>query len=54
MAGGNADQLNQQELARLQGGNFGNPPASALPYANPPGSEPSGAGRAARQQRGTQ
>jgi hypothetical protein len=54
MAGGNANQLNQQELARLQGGNFGNPPASALPDANPPGSQPSGPGRASRQQRGTQ
>jgi hypothetical protein len=27
MAGSNANQLNQEELARLQGGNFGNPPA---------------------------
>jgi hypothetical protein len=51
MAGDTANQLNQEELTRLQGGNFGNPPASALPYANPPGSEP---GRASRQQRGTQ
>jgi hypothetical protein len=50
MAGGNADQLNQEELARLQGGNFSNPPA-------PPAPEPSaanpevGPGRAARRAR---
>jgi hypothetical protein len=52
MSGGNANQLNQEELARLQSGNFSNPPA-------PPGAEPSasnpevGPGRAARRARGS-
>jgi hypothetical protein len=32
-----ANQLNADELARLQAGNTGNPPASALPYGQPPG-----------------
>ena len=36
-SGGSANQLNADELARLQAGNLGNPPASALPYATPPG-----------------
>jgi len=31
-----ANQMNADELARLQGGNVSNPPASALPYATPP------------------
>jgi hypothetical protein len=31
-----ANQLNADELARLQAGNFGNPPASALPRGTPP------------------
>ncbi len=50
MAGGNADQLNQEELARVSAGNFSMPPA-------PPGPEPSasnpdvGPGRAARRAR---
>ena len=50
MTGTTAAQLNQEELARLQSGNFANPPA-------PPGPEPSasnpsiGPGRAARRQR---
>lgn len=50
MAGTTANQLNQEELARLQSGNFANPPA-------PPGPEPSasnpaiGPGRAARRAR---
>ena len=53
MAGGNADQLNQEELARVSAGNFSMPPA-------PPGAEPSaanpevGPGRAARRARGSQ
>jgi hypothetical protein len=34
MTGGNADQLNQEELARVSAGNFSMPPA-------PPGPEPS-------------
>jgi hypothetical protein len=33
VTGGNADQLNQEELARLQAGNYSNPPA---PSYNPP------------------
>src|SRR5208282_6370473 len=36
MTGGNANQLNQEELARLQAGNYSMPPA-------PPGPEPSAA-----------
>jgi len=50
MTGGNANQLNQEELARLQAGNYSMPPA-------PPGPEPSaanpevGPGRAARRAR---
>jgi len=32
-----ANQLNADELARLQAGNFGNPPPSAMPYGRPPG-----------------
>jgi hypothetical protein len=50
MSGTTAAQLNQEELARLQAGNFSNPPA-------PPGPEPSasnpaiGPGRAARRAR---
>jgi hypothetical protein len=53
MTGSNADQLNQEELARVASGNFSMPPA-------PPGPEPSaanpevGPGRAARRARGTQ
>ena len=31
-----ANQLNADELARLQGGNYSNPPPSALPYSQPP------------------
>ena len=52
MTGTNANQLNQEELARLQAGNFSNPPA-------PPGPEPSasspqtGPGRATRRARGS-
>ena len=50
MAGNTANQLNQEELARVSGGNFAMPPA-------PPGPEPSasnpevGPGRAARRAR---
>ena len=53
MTGSTANQLNQQELARLQAGDFSNPPA-------PPGPESSasnpttGPGRAARRARGSQ
>jgi hypothetical protein len=32
-----ANQLNADELSRLQGGNLGNPPPGALPYGQPPG-----------------
>jgi hypothetical protein len=32
-----ANQMNADELARLQGGNMGNPPPGALPYGRPPG-----------------
>jgi hypothetical protein len=52
MTGTTAAQLNQEELARLQSGNFANPPA-------PPGPEPSasnpeiGPGRATRRARGS-
>jgi len=50
MTGNNANQLNQEELARLQAGNFSNPPAPAA--AEPSASNPSiGPGRAARRQR---
>ena len=53
MTGSTANQLNQQEVARLQSGNYSMPPA-------PPGPEPSasnpevGPGRAARRARGSQ
>ena len=52
MTGTTAAQLNQEELARLQSGNFSNPPA-------PPGPQPSasnpetGPGRATRRARGS-
>jgi hypothetical protein len=32
-----ANQLNADELSRLQSGSMGNPPPSALPYGQPPG-----------------
>ena len=35
-----ANQLNADELARLQAGNVSNPPPSALPYSQPPGARP--------------
>jgi hypothetical protein len=34
-----ANQMNADELARLQSGSFGNPPPSALPYGQPPGEQ---------------
>jgi hypothetical protein len=39
-----ANQLNADELSRLQSGNYGSPPPSALPYGQPPGgySQPPG------------
>jgi hypothetical protein len=36
MSGTTAAQLNQEELARLQSGNFANPPAPPPPRAMPP------------------
>jgi hypothetical protein len=45
--GGTADQLNQEELARLQAGNYSNPPAPSYPSsppANYSGSPPPGKG----------
>lgn len=32
-----ANQMNADELARLQGANYSNPPPAALPYGAPPG-----------------
>src|SRR5208282_3000402 len=47
-----ANQMNADELARVQAGNFSNPPPSALPYAEPSGSNPAvGPGRAQRRER---
>src|SRR5215469_9559859 len=46
-----ANQMNADELARLQAGNLGNPPPSDLPYATPPASNQVGPGRAARRLR---
>jgi len=47
-----ANQMNADELARLQGGNLSNPPPSALPYAEPSASNPEvGPGRATRRLR---
>ena len=40
-----ANQMNADELARLQSGNTSNPPSSALPYGQPPGPAPGPAGR---------
>jgi len=52
MTGTTANQLNQEELARLQAGNFSNPPAPA--GAEPSASNPSiGPGRATRRARGS-
>ena len=46
-----ANQMNADELARLQAGNTGNPPPGDLPYATPPASDEAGPGRAARRLR---
>ena len=46
-----ANQMNADELARLQAGNLGNPPPSDLPYATPPSTDTVGPGRAARRLR---
>src|SRR5208283_716434 len=47
-----ANQMNADELARVQAGNFSNPPPSELPYAEPSGSNPAvGPGRAQRRER---
>lgn len=35
-----ANQMNADELSRLQSGSMGNPPPSALPYGQPPGAPP--------------
>jgi hypothetical protein len=56
MAGTNADQLNQEELARVAAGNFSMPPAPPGPEpsaANPTSANPeAGPGRASRRARG--
>jgi len=52
MAGGTANQLNQEELARLQAGNFSNPPAPPPPAATS-SDDMVGPGRAARRARGS-
>ena len=46
-----ANQMNADELARLQAGNLGNPAPSDLPYATPPASNEVGPGRATRRLR---
>lgn len=46
-----ANQMNADELARLQGGNLGNPAPSDLPYATAPDAGTGSPGRAARRQR---
>jgi hypothetical protein len=46
-----ANQMNADELARLQGGNLGNPAPSDLPYATPPASNTVGPGRDTRRLR---
>jgi hypothetical protein len=43
-----ANQMNADELARLQAGNLGNPAPSDLPYATPPAAGTMSPGRAAR------
>jgi hypothetical protein len=42
LAGSTANQLNQEELARLQAGNFSNPSAPPGPGMTPPASTPPG------------
>jgi len=47
-----ANQMNADELARLQSGQMGNPPPSALPYSEPSASKPQvGPGSAMRRER---
>jgi hypothetical protein len=46
-----ANQMNADELARLQAGNLGNPPPADLPYATAPGTDQVGPGRAMRRER---
>jgi len=46
-----ANQMNADELARLQAGQLGNPAPSDLPYATPPASSAVGPGRATRRLR---
>src|SRR5262245_26812453 len=50
MAGTTANQLNQEELARLQSGNFSMPPAPPAPAAAAPSDGTRGPGRQMRQQ----
>ncbi|MGC1975430.1 MAG: hypothetical protein WA671_01805, partial [Candidatus Sulfotelmatobacter sp.] len=40
--GTSADQLNQEELQRLQAGNYSNPPAPSYPNSPPPYQPPMG------------
>jgi hypothetical protein len=53
MSGGTANQLNQEELARLQSGNYSMPTAPTSPEAGAPSGGTTGAGRATRRARGT-
>jgi hypothetical protein len=46
-----ANQMNADELARLQSGNLSNPPPADLPYATAPAGDEVGPGRAARRLR---
>jgi hypothetical protein len=48
-----ANQMNADELARLQAGQLGNPPPADLPYATPPSSDEGSPGRAVRRARGS-
>jgi hypothetical protein len=52
MSGTTANQLNQEELARLQSGNYSMPTAPTSPEAGAP-SDGTGAGRASRRARGS-
>jgi hypothetical protein len=52
MSGGTANQLNQEELARLQSGNYSMPAAPASPEAGAPSGGTTGTGRATRRARG--
>jgi len=53
MSGGTANQLNQEELARLQSGNYSMPAPPSSPQAGAPSDGTTGAGRAARRARGS-